>query len=759
MTQSYEGQAPALLSPHATWGLCRLTPEVRHGSLNPRRMADSRELLNAQGSSPTSGADRDSSSNRSDLLYGLALPYLLLVTIHVACGWPFQQPRIFADELGYLGHARYLSGAGLFPNMGATIYYHFGYALFLLPAFWLFEDPYQTYRAVVVTNGFLISLLYFPLRFVLHGAIGVPRNLASAIAFVTCLYPAFLLQSNYAWAENALIPGYAALVAAFWMLLRRPAYAAAISLGTAGVFLYAVHPRALILVPLVALVLVGLAALRTLRWGPAMAGVLWIGLAFLAADQANDHLRAVGWKPGHGAFSVRQFIVRVFTEPHQALVAAAGQLLYLTQSTYGTCLLGPVYVCVVMWAQGFRELASRFDRRMLLLAFVLITSGGLLAASALVVSGGGTRADHIIYGRYNEGFLGLHVAFGLALLSTMPPGTTRTRAISSVIVGFAVLTGIVLATRADLLSRAFVGANIFGIYPAVRLLGGIRLLTLSTVSAIIFLGLTWVFRRSTRAGLAAVSCCFLTVAAYDYEVYCRPPKGGQPEPDVLRTRIRDARYVSVDWASEHRVLRMYFRYQYLLPHTRLDAFNSANGDRPRATTVISDRYWPDAESLRARLAVAAPRTDFGLWFLPGAEQYHSATQSFMGMRLGWRRIPGVFESGFHRGEGRSATYRWTNGAGRLLVPIDPGQKPARLALTLAHPTRTDLRLVVNNKEVFAGRLAAGGEHAIDLAQVSSNDWLTIQLLSDTFVSDGAAHGPPAGRTVGVALRSIRLLPE
>jgi hypothetical protein len=725
-------------------------------------MTDSRELLNAQGSSPASAADRDSSSNRSDLLYGLALPYVLLVTIHVACGWPFQQPRIFADELGYLGHARYLSGTGVFPNMGATTYYHFGYALFLLPAFWLFDDPYQTYRAIVVTNSFLISLLYFPLRYVLHGAVGAPRNLASAIAFVTCLYPAFLLQSNYAWAENALIPGYAALVAAFWTLLLRPTYATAMYVGTVAVFLYAVHPRALALVPLVALVLVGLVALRAVRWGPAMAGILWIGFAFVATDLTNDHLRAIGWKPGHGAFSVRQFIVRVFTEPHQALVAAAGQLLYLMQSTYGTCLLGPVYLSVVMWAQRLRVSASRYDRRMLLLfAFVLITSGALLAASALVVAGGGTRADHVIYGRYNEGFLALHVALGLTLLSTMRPGTARARVIAGVVVGFALLTGIVLTTRADLLSRAFVGANIFGIYPAVQLLGGIRLLTLSTVSATIFLGLAWVFHRSTRGGLAAVSCCFLAVAAYDYEVYCRPPKRAQPESDVLRTRIRDAdaRSVSVDWESKHRVIRMYFLYQYLLPHTRLDVFNSANGDRPRSTTVISDRYWPGAELLRARLAVAAPRTDFALWFLPGAPHYHSAAQSFLGMRLGWRRIPGVFESGFYRGEGRSATYRWTNGAGRLVVPIDPYRKPARLALTLAHPTRSDLRLVANDKEVFAGRLAAGSEHTIDLAQVPSNDWLTIQLLSETFVSDRTEHGLRAGWKAGVALRSIRLLPE
>jgi hypothetical protein len=244
-------------------------------------------------------------------------------------------------------------------------------------------------------------------------------------------------------------------------------------------------------------------------------------------------------------------------------------------------------------------------------------------------------------------------------------------------------------------------------------------------------------------------------------VYCRPTKRGQPESDVLHTRIIDAdvRHVSMDWASQHRVVRLYFLYQYLLPHTRLDAFNSENGDRPRSTAVISDRYWPGAESLRARLVVAAPRTDFALWFLPGAEHYCSAAQSFMGTRLGWRRIPGVFESGFYRGEGRRATYRWTNGAGRLVVPIDPHQKPGRLALTLAHPTRSRLRLVANDQEVFAGRLAAGSEHTIDLAQVPSNDWLTIQLLSETFVSDRTEHGLRAGWKAGVALRSIRLLPE
>jgi hypothetical protein len=65
---------------------------------------------------------------RSGAVYGLLTPYLLLVTVHVACGWQIQQPWIFADELGYLGHARYLSGTGVFPNMGGATYYHFGYS-------------------------------------------------------------------------------------------------------------------------------------------------------------------------------------------------------------------------------------------------------------------------------------------------------------------------------------------------------------------------------------------------------------------------------------------------------------------------------------------------------------------------------------------------------------------------------------------------------------------------------------------------------
>ena len=79
---------------------------------------------------------------------GIPLDGLWAQQNFVGKDWPFG-----ADELGYLGNARYIAGTSHLPDMQGTQLYHFGYSLFLLPAFWLFSDPVSTYRAVVVINA------------------------------------------------------------------------------------------------------------------------------------------------------------------------------------------------------------------------------------------------------------------------------------------------------------------------------------------------------------------------------------------------------------------------------------------------------------------------------------------------------------------------------------------------------------------------------------------------------------------------------
>lgn len=79
------------------------------------------------------------------------------------------------------------------------------------------------------------------------------------------------------------------------------------------------------------------------------------------------------------------------------------------------------------------------------------------------------------------------------------------------------------------------------------------------------------------------------------------------------------------------------------------------------------------------------------------------------------------DSGFHPSEtvdGRPM--RWTNGHGRLLIPIEGGQSPRRLAITLADtgPDGGELRLVLNGTTLFAGLVPAGPwSTELDLAGV------------------------------------------
>src|SRR5690349_978985 len=79
-------------------------------------------------------------------------PYLALVAVHVLLSWETWQPTVFMDELGYLGNARYLAGAGCLPNLQGFTFYHFGYSLLIAPGFWVSADPLLAFKAAVVIN-------------------------------------------------------------------------------------------------------------------------------------------------------------------------------------------------------------------------------------------------------------------------------------------------------------------------------------------------------------------------------------------------------------------------------------------------------------------------------------------------------------------------------------------------------------------------------------------------------------------------------
>ena len=138
-----------------------------------------------------------------------ALLFFLLVVIHLISSLPMEQPMVMADELGYLGTARFLAGQAHLPDLAGARFYHFGYSLLLVPALWLFDDPLTAYRAALILNAFLMGSLFPALCGIINLLGWVSRRVALWIAFTCCLYPPIVLYSNFAWAENAFIPAYA----------------------------------------------------------------------------------------------------------------------------------------------------------------------------------------------------------------------------------------------------------------------------------------------------------------------------------------------------------------------------------------------------------------------------------------------------------------------------------------------------------------------------------------------------------------------
>ena len=163
------------------------------------------------------------------------------------------------------------------------------------------------------------------------------------------------------------------------------------------------------------------------------------------------------------------------------------------------------------------------------------------------------------------------------------------------------------------------------------------------------------------------------------------------------------------------------------------------------------------------LAVVAGVCSWRFW--PWRDKY-----SFLNAPLGNEFVPEVQESGFYDQEydqgGRP--FRWTNGKGRLVIPIDRRKPPTGLVMKLdifrpAQVKTVWVQIVANNRELTKQQVPLGkweGSSAgrfpvrpLDLTGVDLGDELVLDIISDTFISK------TDGRTLGVLVRGVELFHE
>ncbi len=128
--------------------------------------------------------------------------------------------------------------------------------------------------------------------------------------------------------------------------------------------------------------------------------------------------------------------------------------------------------------------------------------------------------------------------------------------------------------------------------------------------------------------------------------------------------------------------------------------------------------------------------------------------------LGVVTVPEVEESGFHITESdMSGSWRWTDGHGRLVVPIKDPQKARYLELKIyiGGLEETELLVRVNGKTLMREQLEPGvwyGSERLDRIEI--DDTLEIELISDTYIPTEVYENSFDTRTLGVCVHGVHI---
>lgn len=300
------------------------------------------------------------------------------------------------DEVAYLGGADALAGRVAAVHADLP-YYRWGYSAVLAPVARLPLGPGAEMAAVGVVNAVLLAAVLPLVHRLLVRAFGATGREAVVGALVASLQPVVWAYGGFALAEPLLL----ALVPA-WLLAVRAAVAEPRRTGplvAATLALYATHERLVVVLALVALVLVarGRSPGRDRTRALAAGGALAVGV--MAVHLVDVWMRAVRWDGVTRPQAADGGPAGLFVDPSRwddLIAHAVGQGWQLVVSGGVPLVLG------VVVAAGRSRPWFAADPEAAVARSALLLLGGLAVTSVVFSTLGGTRADHLVYGRYAE---------------------------------------------------------------------------------------------------------------------------------------------------------------------------------------------------------------------------------------------------------------------------------------------------------------------------------------------------------------------
>lgn len=560
----------------------------------------------------------------------LPVTALLVCALRVWASLDARYPRVVADEVAYLGMARLLAGGEPW-NLGLASTYGPGYAVLLTPWFALDLSPDAVYRAGVLTNVALAGATFWAFEALARRLPGVDRPLSIGLAGVAASLPALVATTALVWSDDLAPLVFALLLLAVAAVVDRPDPWRLTALGAVTVVGYSVHARFLPLAPVV-LGLVGVLAV-TRRVGVRAAVLTAAGtVGGLAAVHVGQGLIYDAlYEPGQVTSGINE--AHRITRVRPLLLSAAGQAWYLTVTTAGLAAAGAVAVGAT-WLRHLDRL--RRDRSLddfarsadddgpsPLTTTVLVGFVAAAFVTSVVFMTDKPRGDHLVYGRYNDLFVGPLVVIGGAVLIRM---RDRRRLLAGAAAVAAVVAGLaaVLWWRGQ--GRLEAGHLVFTVLGLVAVdPGGPAALRTATViggaAATAVLAAALLPGKARAIAVVAVSAALCVVGSVRAVDRIDPSphvdiRGAAVIAEVLEDGDRLA-WVTDD--PEAPIASAFYRYQLYTPDNPSVRVAARPWERGEPFLMAGARN-PGPVEAGYRLAWVDPGGPLGLWVAPGNRQ-------------------------------------------------------------------------------------------------------------------------------------------
>ncbi len=515
-------------------------------------------------------------------------------------------PVIFADEVGYLGNARFLSGISHMPDMLTCTFYHFGYSLFLIPSFVLFKNPEHIYQCALWTNSIIITAAFVLMYYFLRSIFKLSSKNAMVIAFTTSCYPAFFLQSVFAWVECLFITAFIACIIFLYQMLKHKNLKWNFIFGITCSFLYTIHPRASVVVLLGIILYIVLFILKIQNIKNTIVGLLSILSVLILTNIINGIIIDAGYSytNTHNYLNIFNGIVASILNTKgilRFLTEIIGQFWYLSVSSYGLFILGLIIIIQCIFSirkkglKGNDELALFVTLIFLLLSGIFILISSSILMQKLDSEG---RVDRLIFGRYNEGFLPLFICIGLTFFVKEKNSQYKNASFCIMIPLLISIAGftLVLVYGSEVLSGSFNFLNAFGIYHWIRILKGLDVGTVSLIAILIFL-IACIFKRKIPLLVFLMFISVFSFSIYKNFKYHKRTlnRSGKNIKSVYKKlkNFGDLKQISYDMSSY--CPQTLFGLQYWLMDTKFERFNSSLGEIPSSDIILGgDRFMKGA---------------------------------------------------------------------------------------------------------------------------------------------------------------------